>query len=335
MYKSIFKNGLQAITFCTTSLLGTLNVHASSQDEVEKYQMKTATFDGKDINFENPQDLEEVIKVGFFRIKRPENVDINVTREFARTFNQDPKYTNFGSTDPVNGYIQSELAQTIRFTLERDHWDKLGWGTELEDSNPNYSPAIQKVGNQMKDIGVAALMSILDRFGLPEEVRFQATAGAAYDEGSYYLNFNYYDPSNNPDKPGLGAHRDWGWLTVLDATEEGLEAEIDGRWMPLVLEEGYFTINFGEPLKKLLPMVNACNHRVITQTAKPRISTIMFIDPRVGPYRPSANQGDGAEGIVYEWDNAHKTLVNGESTIQFFGRLSQELYGKLNENQAQ
>lgn len=168
---------------------------------------------------------------------------------------------------------------------------------------------------------------------MPEDRWFQATAGAVADEGSYYLNFNCYDPKVGGEKPfGVGAHTDWSYLTVLDVVDEGLEAEINGEWRSLPLEEGYLTINFGEPLQKLLPGVKACNHRVITQTKKMRTSTVMFVDPRVGLYRASAAKygvGKDEVGVVWDWDRDTRKLMSGIPTLKYFEELSNSLYGKV------
>jgi isopenicillin N synthase-like dioxygenase len=140
------------------------------------------------------------------------------------------------------------------------------------------------------------------------------------------LVFRHYDPGVS-DKPfGLTPHRDWGFITVLDASSDGLEAEIEGVWRPLVMEEGYLTINFGEPLNKLLPMVNASNHRVCVQKNKVRNSTVLFIDPRVGKYRPSSGLGD-EEGLVWEWEPQKGQLINGQTTLRYFDQMSREMYG--------
>ncbi len=293
------------------------------------YVMKTARLEEGKVVFDSESDFDEVLKVGFFRVKRPDNINIGATRKFNEDFYTSPKYREFGSLDPVNGFIESELAQTVRFTLERDYWNTNHWSKSPDPKNPNYPPEVQEVGHQLMNVGICALNSILDRFDLPLDQMFQATGGASAGEGSYFLNFNYYDPENADKSFGLGAHTDWGALTVLDAVDEGLQAEIEGVWRPLQLKEGYLTINFGEVLAKLLPGVKACNHRVETQKMKPRKSLVMFIDPRVGPYRESAKQE--GEGMVWDWDTKECQLIHGELTSDFFSKLSKKLYGKLNK----
>jgi hypothetical protein len=298
-------------------------------DTSQHYSMKTAVIKDNEVVFASPEDFDEVLKVGFFRVKRPPEIDVAVTRKFAREFTSTPKYATFGALNEVNGFNTSEIVQSVRFCLERDYWDKHKWGTESVQEDPNYPEDIQKVGHQLKGVGMTILKGILRKFDLPEHLWFEATGGGVADEGSYFLNFHCYDPENSNKPFGLGAHTDWGLITVLDVIDEGLEAVIDGKWRPLRLEDEYLTINFGEPFKQLLPGVNACRHRVVTQTQKVRTSTVMFIDPRVGPYR--ASSGISGEGMVWDWDPVKRELINGITTLAYFAKQSEALYGKLNE----
>ena len=288
------------------------------------YHMITASIVDDEVVFNSDDDFNQAMKVGFFRIKAPADLDLEVGRAFAKTFTKDSRYNTFGELNVANGYLQSKVAQTVRFTLERDFWNKCHVNQKEVEGQPNYSDEIQKLGKKMHEIGIKVLRSILKKYQMPEDLWFKATAGSTHDEGSYFLLFNCYDPILGSRSEGVGAHKDWGYITVLDATDPGLEAKIDGVWRSLQMEDGYLTINFGEPLEKLLTQVHASEHRVVTQKEKMRISTVAFIDPRVGSYRSSAKTED-KEGCVYDW-NGHE-LVNGETTLSYFQKLSSKLYG--------
>ena len=291
------------------------------------YRMITATIEDEKVHFPSQEAFSEAIKVGFFRIKAPVEMDLKVGRTFAQTFTSVPKYAQFGVLDVVNGYLQSEQNQTIRFTLERDNWDKCHVNQKETKGLSNYPIEVQKLGHQMHEIGIKVLKSILEEFKIPKELWFEATGGSSEGEGSHFLLFNCYDPKNGISKvDGVAPHKDWGHITVLEATDKGLEAEIEGIWKSIYLEDGYLTINFGYPLEKLLPKVKASNHRVATQIDRMRTSIVAFIDPRVGPYRnPLEHLG---VGMVYDWNENQGKLENGEATTSFFTRLSNLLYGK-------
>lgn len=294
------------------------------------YHMVTVPIIDGEVVFNSDEDFQEAMRVGFFRIKAPEHLNLEIGRLFARTFTLNPRYNQFGVLDVVNGYLQSEIAQTVRFTLERDHWNKCYVNQQEVEGPPNYPLEIQELGNQLNEIGIQVLRSILQRYELPAHLWFEATAGASHGKGSLFVLFNCYDPKLGSKAYGVGAHKDWGHVSILDVTEPGLEAKIDGVWRSLFVEEGYLIVNFGYVLEKLLPGVAACEHRVVAQKETMRTSTVVFIDPRVGPYQQGVTAQEN-EGYVYDWDPIEKKLVNGEPTTAFFEKLSTVLYG---ENQS-
>ncbi|MCH9631028.1 MAG: hypothetical protein S4CHLAM37_10400 [Chlamydiia bacterium] len=299
-------------------------------EELPTYHMITADYQNDEVFFHSADDFKEAMHAGFFRIKVPEDFNLECGREFARSFNDIPKYNQFGMLDVVNGYLQSKVAQTVRFTLERDHWGVCHKNKQLVQGPSNYPLEVQKLGHQISHMGVQVLRSILKGFGIPKDLWFQATGGASEGEGSQYLLFNCYDPKIHGRKEGLGEHKDWGYIALLDATTPGLQAKIDGKWRAIPSEDGYLIINFGYPLEKLLPEVKASEHRVAVQNEEMRTSTVVFIDPRVGPFRSTVKTNQ-KEGYVYDWDANERKLINPESTISFFTRLSNELYGEDQE----
>lgn len=299
----------------------------SAEEASPVYQMVTVPMiDGK-VVFQSEDDLKEVMRTGFFRIKAPDGLNLEAGRLFARTFMSNPRYNQFGVLDVVNGYLQSEIAQTVRFTLERDHWNKCYIAQNEVEGPPNYPAVIQELGRKMNEIATQILQSILNIFQIPESLWFEATAGCTHGEGSYFLLFNCYDPKLGAKPYGVGPHKDWGHVSVVDASDPGLEAKIDGTWRSLHIEDGYLIVNFGIVLEKLLPGVTASEHRVVTQKDKMRTSIVAFADPRVGPYREGVTSKEKV-GYVYDWDFSTRQLKNGEPTTSFFSKLSEILYGE-------
>jgi 2-oxoglutarate-Fe(II)-dependent oxygenase superfamily protein len=298
-----------------------------SEESGPPYPMITVPLIEGEAVFQSDEDFNEVMRTGFFRIKAPEDLNLEAGRTFAKTFMSMPRYNQFGILDVVNGYLQSEIAQTVRFSLERDHWHRCY--VDLKDAvgPPNFPPEIQQLGHKMNRIATLVLRSILKKFQLPELLWFEATSGCTHGEGSYFLLFNCYDPAFTSKPYGVGPHKDWGHVSVLDASGPGLEAKIDGIWRPIHSKDGYLIVNFGIVLEKLLPGVTASEHRVVTQREKMRTSIVAFADPRVGPYRGGVTAKE-KEGYVYDWDPLTKELKNGVPTTDFFHSLSVILYGE-------
>jgi isopenicillin N synthase-like dioxygenase len=279
------------------------------------YHLVTAEIQDGELVFASDADFDEVLKVGFFRIKTPPHIDLSPTRLFAKQFFSAGLHADYKPLGLTDGYFESDKNQSVHLALERDNWHLA------------YKPEVQLVGQQLADVGTTILRTILKKCGLPPALWFQATSGASENEGSYFLVVHNYDPRRAGDKPfGLREHRDWGYVTVLDTVDPGLEAEIRGRWEPITAEEGYLIINFGEPLHKLLPQVNSSKHRVTVQTQKCRTSTVVFIDPRVGPYRAQSPKRD--VGMVWDFDPQSQQLINGQTTLAYFEVVSDQLYGE-------
>ena len=277
--------------------------------------------------FNSNEEFAEAMRVGFFRIKSPDDINLEAGRAFAKNFTSDPRYNQFGILDVVNGYLQSDVSQSVRFSLERDNWEKCHIGQqEVEGGPSNFPPEIQELAHKLNGVGIMILRSILKMYELPEDLWFEATAGSSHGEGSQFLVFNCYDPKVGEKPYGVGPHKDWGHIGILDAIEPGLEAKIDGVWRSLYVEDGYLIVNFGYPLEKLLPGVTASEHRVIAQKEKIRTSLIAFLDPRVGAYRVGVISNE-TEGFVYDWDPVENKLINGEPTTAFFAKLSAQQYG--------
>lgn len=286
------------------------------------YTMVTAHLHDGEVVFNSQKEFDEAMSVGFFRIETPKDLDVEVGRAFARTFTSNPRYNSFGMIDQINGFLRSDIAQSVRFALERDYWNR-----PAVDEKPIFPPEIQELGNKMQAIGIKVLQCILRKFALPEELWFKATAGASHNEGSHYLLFNCYDPKDGPKQDGLAEHTDWGHITVLDANAPGLQAKVHGIWQNLATDEGYLIINFGGPLEKFLPQVKASEHRVLFQTEKMRTSTVAFIDPRAGPFREGVKAED-KEGHVYDWDPVNKALINGQTTNAYIADMNDRLFKK-------
>lgn len=261
------------------------------------YSMVTAELSDTGLHFSSDEAFNEALRVGFFRIPTPKDIDLKVGRAFASTFPSDPTYSNYGKIDHVNGYLTTESFQLIRFELDRERWGV-------------FPKEVQKLGHQLHGIGVKILLKILERSDIPKDLWSRATSKASECGGQHLLSFCNYDPKNG-DKPyGLSSHKDWTYLTVVDVHQEGLQAQIDGQWKTLVIEDGYLTVNFGIFLEKLIPQVKASLHRVVTQTQELRTSTVAFLCPK---------------SEIYDWDSEKKELINEKSMKVAFDELNKVL----------
>src|SRR3954447_20779600 len=83
---------------------------------------------------------------------------------------------------------------------------------------------------------------------------------------------------------GVGAHKDYGWLTLLLQDElGGLQVEaLDGTWIDARPAAGAFVVNIGELLEVATQgYLRATRHRVVSPAGRERFSIPVFLDPRL------------------------------------------------------
>lgn len=291
----------------------------------QSYRMFQAEIKEGELVFPSKEAHDEAMRVGLFCIKT--DLNFKVGKQFARTFVDNPKYTQMGEISPVDGYLTSKEAQTVRLTLDEKNWKKCHVNGKEAVGEANYPKEIRKLGRGLKVLSSTILESVMRQNHVPQELWFKATGGCTHNEGSYFLMFNNYSPKLGDRPYGLGAHKDWGHISILRARQPGLEVEIDGQFYPVEPgEKDEVIVNFGYCLEKLLPHITACTHRVLTQKIEERISIVLFADPCVGPYREGV-QCEDKEGHVYYYNPESNQLENPLTVVDFFKEKTKELYG--------
>lgn len=79
------------------------------------------------------------------------------------------------------------------------------------------------------------------------------------------------------------AHTDIDLLAILPyGTEKGLQVEVDGQWLNVVVPSDAFVVNVGDMLQNLTNgLFRSANHRVFAQEpGKDRFSMVLFVHPR-------------------------------------------------------
>jgi isopenicillin N synthase-like dioxygenase len=108
-------------------------------------------------------------------------------------------------------------------------------------------------------------------------------------EGQSLLRSAYYpamseEMINNLDEPQdwAAAHTDIDLLTILPfATEKGLQVEVDGEWLNVVVPADAFIVNIGDMLQNLTNgLFKSATHRVrALEPNKDRFSMVFFVHP--------------------------------------------------------
>jgi isopenicillin N synthase-like dioxygenase len=110
-----------------------------------------------------------------------------------------------------------------------------------------------------------------------------ATQPAVFFKEASYLQINHYQPSLHARDLLLDPHDDIHLVTLVTATEPGLEVEVDGKFLPADLARDEALIFPGLLLKlmtggRITPLIHQVrNHQVAT----PRISMMYFVNPEI------------------------------------------------------
>ena len=126
---------------------------------------------------------------------------------------------------------------------------------------------------------------------------------------------------------GVGAHTDYGLLTILSQDDiGGLQIRYEDRWIDVPPVRGSFVCNIGDMLERLTSgRYTSALHRVVNRTPHSRLSMPFFFDPRfdaelaaipnVGPSSPRPE-------IVERWDGIDLREVNGTYGDYLLGKVS-------------
>jgi isopenicillin N synthase-like dioxygenase len=162
-----------------------------------------------------------------------------------------------------------------RPALEGPFFGPNQWPTEL----PEFRERIYAYHEKMVDLSTKLLRGIALSLGLPE-THFE---GLMRNPISIQRMLHY--PSQighvGEDIIGIGAHTDYGNLTILAQDDVGgLQVmNRDGDWVEGTPIRGTFVINIGDLIQKLTNDVYLANmHRVINTTGRERYSIPFFID---------------------------------------------------------
>jgi isopenicillin N synthase-like dioxygenase len=138
--------------------------------------------------------------------------------------------------------------------------------------------------------------------------------------------FNY-PAAENTDSHGVGAHTDYGLITLLYQDEVGgLEVKHGSGWIEVPFVPGSFVVNIGDMLERLTSgRYTSALHRVINRSGRERISMPFFFDPAFdAPLRPIEGVGpvvDRHERIE-RWDGINLRNVHGTYGDYLIGKVS-------------
>jgi len=187
-------------------------------------------------------------------------------------------------------------------------------GMNLYPRIPGFREALLSYIESVTDLGQRLLAAIAQGLGLGRDYFLERYTR---DPTVLFRIFNY-PPAQATEDLGVGAHTDYGLLTLLRQDEVGgLEVRHRDRWLAAPPAPDSFVCNVGDMLERLTAgrYVSAL-HRVRNRSGRNRISMPLFLDPGFdsvlepifpAPAAPSRHVGVG----VQRWDGTDLATLSG------------------------
>lgn len=255
-------------------------------------------------------------EAGFFYVKNHGIADrqiadlFRVTRQF---FTADPAAKNSARiTAKKRGYIEPYTGM-MKHSTTKDLRETFLWGREFdretlaqmqeiplvgENQWPDFLPEMKPILNSYFEACIEVGRKILNAFAIAMEIEreyFSARFERTISRGSAL----YYPPQPRElgeEQFGIGAHTDWGVLTLLCQDEVGGLQVLsgDGEWVTAHPIPGTLVVNVGDCLEQWTNKRLLSNrHRVVNSSDRYRQAIAVFVDPDFDtPIIPVVKEGE-------------------------------------------
>ncbi len=235
--------------------------------------------------------------VGFFAVRNT-GVDKEVITEAyaqAKTFfKRDTEYKKRWMHSDPRGFVPSEIAKGHKIKDLKELYHMGREGNPLPNVWPDqegYMTAMVNLFNELDKYVVPLQEAIIATINLHGKCDLPIDSLNKETHDGFSLLRSLYYPGmdekmlSNLDQPLYWAapHTDIDLMTLLPfATEKGLQLEIDGQWMNVVVPEDAFIVNIGDMLQNMTNgLFKSAKHRVFaSEPNKDRFSMVFFVHPR-------------------------------------------------------
>jgi isopenicillin N synthase-like dioxygenase len=233
---------------------------------------------------------------------------------------------------PVGGELtagQPDLKEGIYFGSEHADDDaRVRAQTPLHGHNlfpplPGFAESVQEYMSALTGLGHKLMMTIARGLGLADSYFVDRFTG---DPTILFRIFNYPGAAARSDW-GVGAHSDYGLLTILKQDSVGgLQLRFGDGWIDVPDVPGSFVVNIGDMLERLTNgrYVSAL-HRVKNATDRDRLSMPFFFDPGfdallepIAGVRPPAPR----DNLFARWDGIDLRDVHGTYGEYLLGKVA-------------
>jgi isopenicillin N synthase-like dioxygenase len=271
----------------------------------ESLDIRIAVLDMQDYYNESKRDgfldtlYDAMRTVGFFAI-RNSGVDAKVISkaytQAEQFFKQDAGYKNLSSIKELHGqrgFVAGEIAKGHQrkdkkefYHIARENAQPANVWPDQAGFKEDLTLLYNKLESYVVPLQQAIIWTINKYSAIQLDLDFlnnMTKTGDSLLRALYYPAMDSNEVS--PGQPPLywaAPHTDIDMLTILPyATAKGLQLQLDGQWLNVVVPEDAFIVNVGDMLRNLSNgLFVSARHQVVAQeTHKDRFSMVFFVHP--------------------------------------------------------
>ncbi len=293
------------------SLFGNLSLSAQDipkEMAAEQLDIRIPVVDMQDFYNEQKRDefldtlYKAMTQVGFFAVRNTGIDSAIVKQAYAQAetfFKKDADYKRQSFVKELRGQRGFVPGETAKGNSAKDYKEFYHVGREINSDKlapnvwtdqPGFKEAMTTLFKELDQyvvpLGQAIIETINQRttIKVPSDLFHQMTASA-----DSLLRALYYPALSKEETESLtqplywaAAHTDIDLLAILPyATEKGLQVEMDGQWLNVVVPDDAFIVNVGDMLENLTNgLFVSARHRVMAlEPNKERFSMVLFVHP--------------------------------------------------------
>jgi isopenicillin N synthase-like dioxygenase len=249
--------------------------------------------------------FDAISKVGFFAVRNTGVDRLTIQQAYdqaAKFFKSEPEVKEKSFVKELNGQRGFVPGERAKGRAVKDRKQFYHIGRELSEEDQRQFGIVKNIWPEQDGFksSMMQLYGELEHYVIPLQRAIIESINKRSDEkipvdllnettrhGDVLLRALYYpafSAEELTDEPIYWAapHTDIDLLAILPyATEKGLQVEIDGQWLNVVVPEDAFIVNAGDMLENLTNgLFTSARHRVVAgEPLKDRFSMVLFVHP--------------------------------------------------------
>ena len=255
-----------------------------------EFDLRIPVVDMQNLNYQTL--YEAMTTVGFFAVRNT-GVDAQIIREaydqaekFFKSENSLKETCFLPSSKGQRGFVPGETAKGNALKDRKEFYHIGREGSEPKNVWPEesgFKEALVTLYNELEKYVTPLQRAIIETINQHTDQKIDPDyLNQTTVSGDSLLRALYYPSVQEQRVYWAAPHTDIDYLAILPyATEKGLQVEVDGQWLNVVVPDDAFIVNVGDMLENLTNgLFVSARHRVVSQDpSKERFSMVFFVHP--------------------------------------------------------